>query len=464
MSSTSSPNARIERKLEVAHTIENFKKAVEELKKSRAKKDKSIGKFDLAAAHDWNEVMELLKSADTMYRNEDSNLGRIRHYFRKIGDNGKSFQMFVGLLPDGNYKTLCGGLTLILSAMMAHSARRQKMAELMEQIPYDVGDCEDYSAMYSQSVDIHITRLKQAKEHFSSVREKLLHHGTQVVQNTVVCMNEGINTTLSHIVSLKNAAIDNSVNNSKLSDVANTTQDMLAEVIKNAQWRQERDALINKCYRDIKAKDKMIAALATWCTPDVMAARIGLHILNNAYLGDIDTVYADSLAQPIAFHGRSKWLTAHPDFSNWVRSRESTLLVVQGNGEHDYISPSSFVVLLLYPKLLIGGDVLVLPFFCGLHPGGQFEDSEEPIGSVILCRGLLAQIFKPKGVDWVGQSFYPGLYHTHRTPINISIHNISYTTPSPHPPIHNILSLRRNHQHNPKTINLIPPSPHSQLH
>ena len=105
--------------LQLASTTSSFTNAVKELQRKKGD-EADIKRFSLDGAHDWKEVQDIVKSAETRYFKKDSVSGKIRAMFRKIGDNGKSIQPFIGLLPDGNYKTLCGGLTLVLTVRILH--------------------------------------------------------------------------------------------------------------------------------------------------------------------------------------------------------------------------------------------------------------------------------------------------------------------------------------------------------
>jgi hypothetical protein len=91
-----------------------FLAAVERLKKKDGKKGVA-SKFDLSGCHDWTEVMRVVKQVEEAYQNDDSKSGKVRKVFRNISEHSESLKAFVNVLPDGNYKTLCGGLTLILT-------------------------------------------------------------------------------------------------------------------------------------------------------------------------------------------------------------------------------------------------------------------------------------------------------------------------------------------------------------
>jgi hypothetical protein len=101
-------------KLEVVATTKSFSNALAALK-SKKSKNETIASFDLDTCHDWEEVTARIQTVVDEYGKTDTIWGKLRGAFREVGGNARSIQAFVGLLPDGEYKTLCGGLTLILT-------------------------------------------------------------------------------------------------------------------------------------------------------------------------------------------------------------------------------------------------------------------------------------------------------------------------------------------------------------
>jgi hypothetical protein len=98
----------------LAETTERFNDAIYTLK-TRKTKDVNVSNFRLGHCHDWGEVTDTIQGVVDKYYSTDTKWGKIRGAFRRVGDNAASIQGFVGLLPDGSYKTLCGGLTLVLT-------------------------------------------------------------------------------------------------------------------------------------------------------------------------------------------------------------------------------------------------------------------------------------------------------------------------------------------------------------
>lgn len=109
------PDEMQDSQLALVATTESFSQAIAELQTKNKKKDEIANFSLLSECHNWDEVAKVLQRAERSYEDTDSVSGKIRKAFRRVGNHSKSIQSFVGLLPDGNYKTLCGGLTLVLT-------------------------------------------------------------------------------------------------------------------------------------------------------------------------------------------------------------------------------------------------------------------------------------------------------------------------------------------------------------
>ncbi|KAF2232926.1 hypothetical protein EV356DRAFT_578003 [Viridothelium virens] len=461
-----------ENELQLARTTSSFTKAVKELQKRKGS-EVEIGKFSFEGAHNWNEVDEIVKSAEGKYLKKDSVSGKIRAMFRKIGSNGKSLQSFVGLLPDGNYKTLCGGLTLILSAMMRHSDIREKIAEVMEELPEDIGNCEEYSSIYpgqnelrfrveelyidllstfeefvkwymqgtarhvresllknenyGQAIDRYILNIRKSRTLFQAAVAKFLHWRLEMVHGTVLETKEIVRDSRSGIEKLSVQVEDAKKGAQEIGQgmirrvstlearIMNKLQEILGDQTKNAKWQSEVERLKEALLQTTKEKDREIDALKkqigeiSW-TPESLADTLDLVLDCNDHISDGGDVRNFGLNEEPQFQTRSKWIAETSGFRNWVSSSDSGMIYIQGNGELEPITPASFLSVLLEAKLLESDEVLVLQFFCGLHGGGQLQDSDDSSGPLTMVRALLAQILSLDGVDWTQDaSGYPYL-------------------------------------------------------
>lgn len=103
-----------ENRTRLKNTHELLLAAIQSLKEREGHKNAHIAAFDISQSRTWEDVIAAVKAAEEKYLQDDSTTGKIRKAFRQVEDNASSIQPFIGMLPDGEYKTLCGGLTLIL--------------------------------------------------------------------------------------------------------------------------------------------------------------------------------------------------------------------------------------------------------------------------------------------------------------------------------------------------------------
>ena len=75
----------------------------------------------------------------------------------------------------------------------------------------------------------------------------------------------------------------------------------------------------------------------------------------------------------------------HADFKEWLTSPESRFMLVNGNAEHERISPASFACGILVSSLISSKQTITLSFFCGLHTDSRDDERGAPklLGSLI---------------------------------------------------------------------------------
>jgi len=107
-----------ESKMQIVVTNEAFSRALCKLKAES--KDRAVACMNLSDCHDWDDVGKALEKMTADYKDDKSAWAKVRKVFRNVGDHSKSIQSFVHLLPDGQYKSLAGGLTLILTVSILY--------------------------------------------------------------------------------------------------------------------------------------------------------------------------------------------------------------------------------------------------------------------------------------------------------------------------------------------------------
>ncbi|KAH6288687.1 hypothetical protein HBI39_215080 [Parastagonospora nodorum] len=417
-----------ESNMHLIKTTESFADAINTLK-SKESQDSVIKKFSLSACDNWEEVMRTMDLAAKKYESRDTKSGRFRSAFRKFGDHSASIKAFVGLLPDGNYKTLCGGLTLILTAMMGHKELREKMASLLEEIPDTVIECEKYGNIYQgnnslracineihvhllmalgdiihwysqpsakrvrdsvlkndaygQSIDLHINKIEYSKRKF--MKEASIYLAARAKLNLAVTLdtNAGVQILTQKAETLTKKA------------------DMIMEILvdqgKNAQWNKEvaeerrlREKMTQEHEAKSKEKDDEIRRLSillhrTSNTPRTLMASLEIDLTQAEHNKDLRAVLTFGLDESLTFQGRSGYIGKADEFRDWMSSNCSAAIFIQGHGDFEKMTPASYFITLLRESIQKLPDTLALSFFCGLHTDGEIS------GPAIMAKTIFGQ-------------------------------------------------------------------------
>lgn len=107
---------------EVQEAKASFESAIERMKAKSG--DSTVTQFDIHRGGDWKTISQHLQSAQSQYLKEDTVSKQIFARFRKMMDGSDWLLPFVKLLPDGMYKTLSGGLKLVIMVIRyGHTAQ-----------------------------------------------------------------------------------------------------------------------------------------------------------------------------------------------------------------------------------------------------------------------------------------------------------------------------------------------------
>jgi len=432
-----------ESKLRVVATKESFAHALAALKSKKKSKNEAIANFDLNSYHDWEEITEHIDLVVKNSHQDDTTWGHIRRAFRRVGDNATSIQSFVGLLPDGEYKTLCGGLTLILTAMTQHAEIREKMAELLKEVPEIVNQCEQYQTLYpgrntiqlcvndiyinlllaleeiirwytqsswkhtrdsisknsnySKAIDECLKRIRQSKTRFLEETQLYSAWVQRATLSTVLqtnAQNFETNSTMHGIDgSLTEFRAEYKDTMKTYGEGMNALMETLDDVVKNAKWHDEklryaevlRQQELNAASQQqrIMELEEQVAKAAT--TPQQFMEELRLKPAKHTHVSEVPMVRKHGLNSSTKFQNRAGWVGNTTEFRDWLGGPDkSQILCVQGHGAFEPTSPLSFLISLLYEKLEQAPRTLVLPFFCGR--------STVSSGPAIMARALFVQL------------------------------------------------------------------------
>ncbi|KAH4016382.1 hypothetical protein HBI81_195060 [Parastagonospora nodorum] len=412
-----------ESSLHLMKTTAGFMNALKALKVSQLQ-DFSINSFRISERDHWEEIMKTMEIAARDYESVGKKLGKVREAFGKLSDSSTSIQNFVGLLPHDNCKTLCGDLTLNLTAMMGHKGIRGKMASLLGEIPDIVDGCEKciteihvhifiahedvvrwygHSSakrvhntllphdFYDQSDGLNISKIGSGK--CKLVKEASLHFAARAKLNLAMMLDT-------------NACVQTITQKAEtLTRNADMTVEILVDQGKNARWNnevaEERQSRIKMTQEDeeyMEIEDNGTRRLAhlrrrTSKTPKALIESLELDVTQSEHIEDLRMVLTVGLDESLGFQGRSRYICKADEFRDWMSSGRSAALFIQGHGDFEKMTPASYFITLLRESIQKIPNTLTLTFFCGLHT------NDETSGPSIMAKTIFGQALAVNASD-----------------------------------------------------------------
>ena len=105
---------------------------------------------------------------------------------------------------------------------------------------------------------------------------------------------------------------------------------------------------------------------------------------------DVRRVIAEGRAFNLPEQERAEYLMISPEFRMWFTARESKAMLVNGNSDHDPISPMSFACALLSDSARLYPGPITLSFFCGLHADSRRGET----GAQSMLADLIGQLLE----------------------------------------------------------------------
>lgn len=434
--------------------VEAQKRLQETIEKSSLKE--KLG-FDTTANHSWREVENLLDAASDALEDAkeeyvvgktEGRFGRIREGFRKFGINAKNAKFFIALIPSQDHylSSLTGGLKLVCAAAERIGAVRQTILDALEDIPCILNekcrlmDMLDKTYMTEelhrsnsalsvavlQAVEAMIqwfevapakkigkgllkpaTYEQTVTEKIELIRKKSERFKTQadISFKCVTLRNEEQFKGLFSLLSAEGLQRgkfmerrfdyieDNQAEQSakiaeqsaKIDALTQVSVMLLSEVQGyKKQAGRETDAKTPARIRKIQNVPKVEDLLRMYHFDPHLIAEDCENLLNLRNSMDEDD------------QDRAVSLLQDPDFNDWLRSPDSSALLVHGNGTHSPQSPTSFVSAKLFETLYTKPELwnwttemALLAFFCGEHADEAFGLDSTPFG---LTLSLVLQL------------------------------------------------------------------------
>ncbi|KAL9622667.1 MAG: hypothetical protein Q9160_002977 [Pyrenula sp. 1 TL-2023] len=410
---------------------EQFKAALEEFKKRS--RNATVRHFDVEGAHDWRDVLKVVNKARDDYHSTENVSGKLRDFFHRIGDRGEAFMPFLKLLPDGNYKTLCGGLELILGAVLRNKDIRERISELLLEIPDTLLDSKLYGDLYdtkrlkglAQHLYISLlVSLEDVVRWYTQSRPRKVLKGLAkgpTYEESLVKGIESVRMARKAIIEeaqrclhgrLKN--IEDEVCHTNLMmrqygpDMLNGFKGIMDDVVLLAKWQNLQMEEISKLRRQLEAvqfhtvevrspqRQRTLPPPSLY-SRNALIKELRLDINGDSTASDIKQILNVGNAEAYKYQDRARLLSEDTRFREWLTSASSVALLVQGNQELERISPLSFMAAMLLGSLSQVPGALVLSFFCGMHTYVAEDKVSCPAaGPVAAVRDMLAQLLSLK--------------------------------------------------------------------
>ncbi|RPA89390.1 hypothetical protein L873DRAFT_1722055 [Choiromyces venosus 120613-1] len=379
----------------------------------------------LAGKTTWDDVQKLMHTAQAVYQD----VGIIRKHLRKFSENAPIFNSWLTLLPQTSYSsTIYGGLKIMFAAAGKLHSVREKVFEILGEIPDRIAKTQVYAELYrssqqvrerngelyvaildifehvlgwlggesgrkfgkaplkgelySKELDERDSKMKEVAENLHQEAKLCLHESLRQVKEGSLRQD----SRLENMESMNNEILRNTMN-------ANYNTQMQVQILTD---------VYNKMCQLFKSStnyDKETGKANIPQTESDARGRFAQHKVHSTELVksllfspvDLATTVQTSLrygygASP-GEKDRANWIMKSQRMNTWRTCTTSSTLLINGNGEHKKISSLSFITALLVQSLT-QSDIPVLHFFCG----DNSPTSSITGGPAGLMRSLTAQL------------------------------------------------------------------------
>jgi predicted nucleic acid-binding protein len=336
--------------------------------------------------------------------------------------------------------------------MMKKAEYRDKMADILNELPLTIQECEDYAQIYpgkntmrlrieelyiqlvgaiedmirwytqkslsrvtksllktdayADAIDNRIKAIKGSQDAFDKETRKYLHWRTELIDRTTVETHMVVQVINEDVVRIGQKVWESSHRIEDIesavksqTEVFNGVTDVLRDVCKKAEWLQDRKTYQQKVVdQNTRIQELEMQLQKKTFRVKTLAKRLNLAMPDDCYWPDLDVALAAGATCSLRYQGQARHIAEAEEFQGWFQSRESAVLCINGNFEQHSLSPTAYLGALLIQNSDID-NVLVLRFFCGLHTSPTTAGDHELEGPFLLIRSLLAQALGAGGID-----------------------------------------------------------------
>ncbi|KAF2489459.1 hypothetical protein BU16DRAFT_567633 [Lophium mytilinum] len=417
--------------------IHDFEEAIKEYQsKKKEKKQKALVNHSPKNPATWKTVFTVAEEAQRKYE-EDGN--KLHKWCRPKGEYAAAIVVWLELMPQGDqFKTIQGGLTRLFTAAAKIAESRIKIMESFEEVTAMLQSAFEKRNLYPDSEDLklaaiklYVTILNSLDEMISWYNEKsCIKYGKYLMKGPIACkrlddlllrarrLQDGFNSKTATLEGMVHRKNETSVarlmtqmplvrrDTGMIKKELQSVQEFMSQ---DREWKKSQEAgldskkwLIEQCLEILHHAQWSSLRRSPSPPPDYSKEYINQEqFLQSLYVNvkimslDIENTFRQRDAMDEACQGQRAWLLQSRQFQNIISSRQSEILLVDGNAdgfELERISPMSALCAALLRSFehMRPGPPMYLSFFCGLH-----TSSNDPVsGPTGMMRSLTAQLLR----------------------------------------------------------------------
>lgn len=376
---------------------------------SQKSKDHALATFEIAKAHEWEDVEAEADNAIKVYNTKgkiwQKNPARVTG--RAMGKIAPAIQAWLELLPDGEYTSIvCGALKLVFGAAARMQEVRNKILNTMASMSDTIDASKDYLEIYrddqklfERAEDLYIAVLNAVEGMILWIDESAYK---KVIK--VFCQQGSYASTLEDQITtelraktkafcdrakecLHDRVKDIGDGIKTLKDMAAAFSELLISNFQRAEWaaKYQTELALLSLY-EVQRPSVIVVQTAIVSAEDL---RNLMKVSHKTVDDDLQIAldYGRSMRSPRQH--RATWLMQQPAFQQWFQASGSQVLIVDGmEQEMDTTSPLTYFCAMLHRNLSNLQIAVPLIFFCGLHakPGDYLE------GACGIVRALTYQL------------------------------------------------------------------------
>ncbi|KAF8849599.1 hypothetical protein BDZ45DRAFT_732131 [Acephala macrosclerotiorum] len=379
-------------------------------------------KVDFNKYQDWVQVEATMRETESQYKQKHKDRPIIRgfeQFFSNVGDSGGLFQAWLSLLPTGEYSSIvCGAFKLVIKSCIRMAKIRDLILSSLGKIPQALQTAKQYLEMRNlyKSAELHIefSRLYKAillvfKHMLEWMSKSGFRHAAKALwqqDDYEMDLEDRIKDVWDRAAAVRQQAeicsqyLIGSIHENLAIRIRVTIEGVETgvDVLIKGQARIENgiqdtlNAFLNlfqdgaKAFISESSEKPMVPKNERLTARDLMKAlRCNFEVFNK----DISKALKFGRASDSTFQERAQAIMLHPRLKTWVTNATSQMLLINGNGSSEKISPFTLACEMLVQSLESFKGAFSLSFFCGMHIETAQDDKHSELMMTYLIYQLL---------------------------------------------------------------------------